>query len=340
MRRRCSIRIGASRSHSGRDMSSAIAMVFQGLDQQQAEAIWRPFFEWVESQGEDFGSKAGRPSSPRRRATSGIPASSGSCPGWWSPTSGPARRRAMCSGRAMSRRRDRCCTPTNRPGCRRRCCKPIGRRRWPRHCSAAAQHWGVALHFNKGLAGAPAEAIEAARDTATNPAVLEAFALAISAAEGPPACPGIAGHEPDLASARRQAEAVGRATQELRELVPAVGSYVSESDFFEKDWQQAFWGANYARLRAVKELTIPTGCSSCTTGWAARTGAPTGSAGSAGARERSERSRRQGRRERSSWKHRAAPHPPFGHLLPVNGVNGERKGCTPMKHFPVPTASS
>ena len=117
----------------------------------------------------------------------------------------------------------------------------------------------MALHFNKGLAGAPAEAIEAARDTATNPAVLDAFALAISAAEGPPAYPGIAGHEPDLASARRQAEAVGRAMQELRELVPAVGSYVSESDFFEKDWQQAFWGANYARLRAVKDAYDPDG---------------------------------------------------------------------------------
>ena len=117
----------------------------------------------------------------------------------------------------------------------------------------------MALHFNKGLAGAPAEAIEAARDTATNPAVLEAFALAISAAEGPPAYPGIAGHEPDLASARWQAEAVGRATRELRELVPAVGSYVSESDFFEKDWQQAFWGSNYARLRAVKDAYDPDG---------------------------------------------------------------------------------
>ncbi len=39
------------------------------------------------------------------------------------------------------------------------------------------------LHFNKGLAGAPAEAIAAARNTATNPAMLDAFALAIIAEE-------------------------------------------------------------------------------------------------------------------------------------------------------------
>ncbi len=30
------------------------------------------------------------------------------------------------------------------------------------------------------------------------------------------------------------------------------GSYVSESNYFEGDWQQAYWGTNYARLRAVK----------------------------------------------------------------------------------------
>jgi hypothetical protein len=37
------------------------------------------------------------------------------------------------------------------------------------------------------LAGAPADAVAAARDTAMNPAVLDAFALAINASAGPPA---------------------------------------------------------------------------------------------------------------------------------------------------------
>ena len=70
---------------------------------------------------------------------------------------------------------------------------------------AAAQHWGVSLHFNKGLAGATADAIATARDTAMNPAVVDAFALAIIGAGGPPAYPGIPGHEPDAAAARREA---------------------------------------------------------------------------------------------------------------------------------------
>jgi len=124
---------------------------------------------------------------------------------------------------------------------------------------AASRHWRFALHFNKGLAGAPAEAVAAARDTATNPAATEAFALAISAAEEPPAFAGIAGHEPNLVKARDDAKKVSAAMGELRKLVPKHGSYVSESDYFEADWQGAFWGANYARLRAVKDSVDPEG---------------------------------------------------------------------------------
>jgi hypothetical protein len=45
--------------------------------------------------------------------------------------------------------------------------------------------WKWRVHSsNKGLAGAPAEAIDAARNTAMNPAVVDAFALIICAAEG------------------------------------------------------------------------------------------------------------------------------------------------------------
>ena len=113
--------------------------------------------------------------------------------------------------------------------------------------------------MNKGLAGAPAEAVAAARDTAMNPAVLDAFALAISGAEGPPAYPGVAGHEPDAAAARTRAQAIARAMGELRKLVPNAGSYVSESDFFEPNWQESFWGTNYSRLLAVKAKYDPDG---------------------------------------------------------------------------------
>lgn len=124
---------------------------------------------------------------------------------------------------------------------------------------AASRIWGVQLHFNKGLAGAPAEAIAASRDTATNPAALDAFALAIVSASGPPAFAGIPGHEPDLARAKREAEAVSASLAQLVKLAPDGGSYLSESGYFLKDWQRAYWGGNHARLHTVKQKYDPDG---------------------------------------------------------------------------------
>ena len=76
--------------------------------------------------------------------------------------------------------------------------------------SVLPQHWGASLHVNKGLAGAPAEAITAP-ETPVNPALLDPVALIISGAEGPPPYPGIAGHEPDLSATRQLGDAIEEA---------------------------------------------------------------------------------------------------------------------------------
>ena len=122
---------------------------------------------------------------------------------------------------------------------------------------AASRHWQLALHFNKGLAGAPPEEIAAARQTALNPEALEAFALAICAGGGPPAYAGMPA--PDLAVARADAGIINRAMGELLRVAPGAGSYVSESDYFEAQWQASFWGSNYAKLAAVKRAYDPEG---------------------------------------------------------------------------------
>jgi FAD/FMN-containing dehydrogenase len=89
--------------------------------------------------------------------------------------------------------------------------------------------------------------------------VLDAFVLAIVASEGPPAYPGLRGHEPDLADARRNARRIVNAMDELKRVVPHPASYVAESSFFEREWQNSYWGPNYPRLLSIKKKYDPTG---------------------------------------------------------------------------------
>ena len=123
----------------------------------------------------------------------------------------------------------------------------------------ASRNGDVELHFNKGLAGAPPEAIEAAKNTAMNPDVVGAFALAIVADGQGPAYPGVPGHEPDIARGRKAARNVHRCMSELRAIAKNAGSYLSESNYFEKHWQQSYWGSNHARLAQIKKKYDPAG---------------------------------------------------------------------------------
>ena len=45
----------------------------------------------------------------------------------------------------------------------------------------------------------------------------------------------------------------------LKALSPQPASYVNETDYFEDDWQTAFWGGNYTRLLRVKARYDPGG---------------------------------------------------------------------------------
>jgi hypothetical protein len=89
--------------------------------------------------------------------------------------------------------------------------------------------------------------------------VLDSFALAIVGDAQGPAYPGIPGHEPSVAAGRKGRERINRCMSTLRALVPDPGAYVSESNYFEKGWQRAYWGANYSRLVEVKRKYDPGG---------------------------------------------------------------------------------
>jgi FAD/FMN-containing dehydrogenase len=124
---------------------------------------------------------------------------------------------------------------------------------------ASSRQWGSEFHFNKGLAGASAKGIAAVRDTSTNPQVLDAFALAIIGANGPPDYPGMPGPGIDVARARNARAQVAKAMGELLKVAPSAGAYVNESDYFQADWQRAFWGTSYPKLLAIKRRYDPEG---------------------------------------------------------------------------------
>jgi len=121
----------------------------------------------------------------------------------------------------------------------------------------ASRHWSVAFHFNKGLAGSSPETLARCAQTAMNPEVLGAFALAIiSAAEGP-AYTGWS--EPDVSSAAAASAAVNAADRALRAVAPGAGSYMSECDYFLGDWKRSSWGEHWPRLERIKQRYDPRG---------------------------------------------------------------------------------
>ncbi len=235
----------------------AISMLFQGISQAGAERIWAPFSDWVASRDDlvvgrriqamslparhfwdadffrenapAFIAEDDRPGTPRKHM---VWSGDQEQVGWFIH----AYQSAWLPSRLLSAGQfgtlvDAVCE--------------------------ASQHWDVALHFNKGLGGGDPQAVERARDTATHPQVLDAFALAIVAASGGPAFEGMP--EPDLDKARRDAKGVERAIDVLRRVAPDAGSYVSESSYFQNDWQRSHWGANYPRLARVKAKYDPDG---------------------------------------------------------------------------------
>jgi FAD/FMN-containing dehydrogenase len=117
----------------------------------------------------------------------------------------------------------------------------------------------VDLHFNKGLAGAPPEAIAASRDTPMNPAVLDAFTLVIIADGGLPAYAGSPYPAMNPQVAQKHADAIDAAMRPLRRLAPAAGCYIAESNFFNEHWRDEYWGEHYPRLRRIKARYDPRG---------------------------------------------------------------------------------
>jgi len=239
----------------GSDNTFEISMVCQGLDNAYANASWKPFFDWVAAAPKDFS------------VVSLLHAHAGGSRDWWDVAGNPAMNKDTRDGApkdhgwwqgdqdqvgAFIHGYDSLWLPASLLDAKRQ-------RDVADALLAASRHKQVQLHINKGLAGAPPDALAATRQTATNPAVVDAFALALIADGERPSYPRLARPAMDLVAARKDAHAIDLATAELRKLVPDAGSYVSESNYFNRSWQRAYWGNNYARLRAIKTTYDPDG---------------------------------------------------------------------------------
>jgi FAD/FMN-containing dehydrogenase len=246
---------------TGPDNRFNVEMVFQGLTPDEARAAWAPFVAWCDEHAADYeGQKLmfaiGIPARHfwdaaylKAKGPPGIIRADnrpGASPDafWWAGDGEQVG--AYWHAYASTWLPDSLLAPANQA-------------KFADAWFEATRRHDLSFHFNKGLSGAPPAALAASRETATNPAVLQSFALAIIASGGPPAWPGQPAPTPNPLVAKIGKAGVDKAIAVLRAAAPGAGSYVNECDFFEPDWQKSFWGGNYARLAAVKRRYDPAG---------------------------------------------------------------------------------
>jgi FAD/FMN-containing dehydrogenase len=235
--------------HFRPDNTLEIDMISQGLTPEQTRAAWQPFFDWVRASPGDFDLVS--PGAWAWEART-----------WWDPDKRAAQFARDTRAGAPSHHAwgkgdqgevgiflhgyDSLWLPAS-------LLRKDRQQALADALFAASRHQMVRLHIGKGLAGAPPEVRASALQTAMNPAVAGAFTLVIIAeGERPPAYPGYPRPAIDLAAARRNARDIDLAAAELRKIAPDSGSYVSESNYFNRHWQQEYWGQNYPRLRDIK----------------------------------------------------------------------------------------
>ncbi|MBI3439420.1 MAG: FAD-dependent oxidoreductase, partial [Proteobacteria bacterium] len=223
--------------HVHGDNTLEFALVSQGLNEATSRELWAPFLAWVGASPQDFA------------ITSEIDIGAGPARRWWDtefhranthamrfdPRPGVPRHNAWWSGDGdqvseFIHAYDSIWLPQS-------LLQGDRRDQLVSALFAASRSMEVGIHFNKGLAGAPADVLAEARATAMNPDALDAFGLAIVAAGGPPPYLRFPGHLYDDHQARANAAAVAQAAAAIRTVAPNGGSYVSESDYFNRNWR-------------------------------------------------------------------------------------------------------
>ncbi len=241
--------------HFGSDNVFEISMVSQGLGPDEVKAVWQKFFDWVNAAPQDY------------TIQDRLHAGAWDSRGWWDIANNPSM------------------IPDKRPGAPswhgwwqgdqeqvgiilhgyeslwlpQSLLQPERQKTLADAIFAASRFKQVQFHLNKGIAGAAPEAIAATLQTSMNPAVTDAFTLVIIADGEAPAYPGLPGAAVNLKAAKEDAHQIDLAAAELRKVAPKGGCYLNESNYFNPNWQEDYWGANYPRLRAIKKAYDPVG---------------------------------------------------------------------------------
>jgi len=241
--------------HFSPDNVFEISMVSQGLGPDDVKAGWPKFFDWVNAAPQDYTTE------------DRLYAGAWDSKGWWDVANNPS------------------IIPDKRPGAPswhgwwqgdqgqvgaylhgyeslwlpQSLLQPERQQTLTDAIFAASRFKQVQFHLNKGIAGAAPEAIAATLQTSMNPAVTDAFTLVIIADGEAPAYPGLPVAAVNLKAAKEDAHKIDLAAAELRKVAPKGGCYLNESNYFNPNWQEDYWGANYPRLRAIKKTYDPAG---------------------------------------------------------------------------------
>jgi len=152
-----------------RNDTLSIAMVSYGLDKATAQAVWQPFLDWIAASPQDY-RLTGKP------IIADMPARN-----WWdaefrkkyTPEAIITDLRPSANPNDFSWTGDHDQIGAFWSGYETlwlpaSLLQTDQQQRLADALYAATRHWGFAIHFNKGLAGAPDEAVAASRDTATD----------------------------------------------------------------------------------------------------------------------------------------------------------------------------
>ena len=235
-----------------KENSINIFLVSQGINESQVQQIWQPLIDWVRKRPDLYQMTHSYLAIPANKmwnydywektdpglVTKNTLAGASSGEFWWAPNTGEASQyiytyqswwlpESLFVGTELDKLSDA--------------------------FFKASRIADVSVHINKGLAGASQGALEATKMTSTNPSVYQANALVLMGITKDKIYKGVNGYSFDVKAANESVGAISGAMNLFMKLAPNSGTYVNEADYFQKDWQNAFWGSNYAKLFTIKQ---------------------------------------------------------------------------------------